>query len=277
MKFSLPINQLEFEQASALGRHVYDLSTAFMDALGFTQVWVSKYYFDGRYLDITNDLAWKEIMVTNNHYRDFVTMFLEPLQMSPLKSQLFIWQSQPMNEQPFLEKGFHHGILSGFNMVRMHEDHIENYGFGSPNEALRIINNLPNRTELEMLCLHLREGVLKMDCLKEPVLGNIGQSFQPSQPIKAYSNTPVPQFFSFACNGCEAKLSRQELICLGFMTRGYAIKDSARVMNLSPRTVEFHLNQIKAKLNHPAKITLITTFNASPLSTVDPLLLLETE
>lgn len=269
------INKLELEQARSLSSHLHNLSNEYLEAYGLTHLWITKFYFDGRYLDITNDLSWKEIMMTNNHYNDFVKMCLEPLKPIASKSAFLMWGSHYTLSDELCDKVFQQGIHSKCDIITIHEDHIEIYGFGSSKSPLEFYAGLPSLTELEMFCLHLREGIFHDNTQQNLVLGNIGCSFIPPQPFKGYSMVPVPNSFSLSCDGRKAKLSRRELVCLGLLASGYSQKEAAQIMNISPRTIESHFNNIKNKLNNPSKIQLITSFNRSSLGGVDPFLLLE--
>lgn len=273
----VPSNHDELEQAQALKNRLCHLSDEFMNALQLTHVWVSKYFFDGRYMDITNDLSWKEIMVYHNLYGDFTKIFLEPLKTNNTKPIFLTWQADPPGNFRLLQKIYHYGIMSGFNILIRHSDHIENYGFGGSQRTLETSSNLPSQEELVMFCLYLREALFKANNPRELILGDTGQYFYPPRKTKGYSLAPIPRFFSFYCNHQKAKLSQRQLICLSLLAKGYDQKDIARIMDISSRTVEYHFNQIKLKFNDPAKLELISKFNASPLVGVNPFLLLETK
>lgn len=50
-------------------------------------------------------------------------------------------------------------------------------------------------------------------------------------------------------NDREVSISRQEYHCLGLLIQNHSIKEIAQLMNLSPRTVETYLNNLKNKLH----------------------------
>lgn len=268
-------NHHELEQSRGLTSHINQLADDFLKAFDLSHIWVSKDYFDGRYYHLTNDHIWKEDQVSNNHYADFANKFYTRLNGNDHKPQFFLWQSSPSPDDQLMDKAYRYNLCSGFNLIIMQEDHLENYGFGSAKNLTEIAHRLPTIKDMELFCLYLRENIHKTKLLHNPIMGNIGQSFSPTYAINKTSTISIPHLFSFQCKGHEAKLTRREFVCLGLLSRGYAIKDSARVMNLSPRTVEFHLKQVREKLNHPPKIDLINTFNDSPLANIDPLVLLD--
>ena len=54
-------------------------------------------------------------------------------------------------------------------------------------------------------------------------------------------------------------LSSRQLECLFFLVRGKTAKEIARILNLSPRTAEYHIEQLKFKFSCTTKSQLITT------------------
>lgn len=53
------------------------------------------------------------------------------------------------------------------------------------------------------------------------------------------------------------KLSSQELKCIHYLIEGKTATDIAKLLHLSPRTIEMHLNSIKLKLNCPKKSAIV--------------------
>lgn len=265
----------EFEQARSLMPRVIGHTEEFLKAFGLTHVWVSRYYFDGRYLDLTNDISWKERMVRNNFYITFIKDFIVPLQVHNSMTPFFTWQADPVADNHLLYECFDHGILSGFNILKVCSDHVENFGFGSNKGILEVTGNLPSREELDMYCLYVRENIWQDNNLQNLILGETGQSFSLSpepHDSKKYT-TPIPKSFTFKCNNHEGRLSPKQLVYLGLFAKGYEHKDISRIVGLSHRTVEFYIQKIKRQYNNPSISELVTSFHNSSLSSVDPHLL----
>lgn len=268
------LNFRELEQSRALVDYIRSLADEFMQAFHLTHIWVSKDYFDGRYYHLTNDMIWKEDQVRHNHYRDFADRFYATLKANSQTPQLFMWQSQPSQKEDLMNKAYHYGLHSGFNIVIMQDDHLENYGFGSNRDIQELTHLLPTFDELKMFCLYLRENVHKTSLLQNPVLGNIGHSFSPLNSSLDCAKIPMPSFFTLQCNGREAKLSRREFVCLALFAHGYSIKECACHLHISPRTAEYHLNQIRSKYNNAPKLDLIKSFMSSTFAWIDPFALI---
>lgn len=52
-------------------------------------------------------------------------------------------------------------------------------------------------------------------------------------------------------------ITKQQMLCLNFLCKGYTAKQTARVTNLSPRTIEFYIQTLKKKFDCRNKIELL--------------------
>lgn len=273
------INKLELEQSRGLKDKITDHAQEFLNAFGLTHVWVAKMYFDGRYLDLTNDLSWKEKMVQHQFYSELWKYILEPLKLQQSKPIFSGWQAEYTSKPRVFSEIYDHGVKSAVSMTITCSDHVEHYSFGSNKEILVVNGNLPEQDELMMFYLYLRENILQDRKFQNPILGDSGYSFslgKESNQSKKYS-VPIPSSFSFSCNEKEGSLTQQQIVCLGLLARGYGVKDIAQRVELSPRTVESYIINIKRKYDNPSTAKLITTFNDSPLACVNPFMLQATK
>lgn len=71
----------------------------------------------------------------------------------------------------------------------------------------------------------------------------------------------------------ERTISKRELQCLYYLTKGFSLKQIAHVLKISPRTVEHHINSTKSKLNCYHRSDLIE--KASQLTEMKSKLFLE--
>lgn len=61
-------------------------------------------------------------------------------------------------------------------------------------------------------------------------------------------------------SGDKIALSKQESKCIKFISLGNSMKETAKILNLSPRTVESYLNNVKFKTGYYYKSQLIKSF-----------------
>jgi DNA-binding CsgD family transcriptional regulator len=87
----------------------------------------------------------------------------------------------------------------------------------------------------------------------ENLLSNGSESFSPFQEIQA---TLISFLLPQKINQVKI-LSKREKECLQYLTRGMTAKQIARILNLSPRTIEFYIENMKNKLECHNRIELV--------------------
>lgn len=113
---------------------------------------------------------------------------------------------------------------------------------------VNISKNKTNYTD-DWILSHLAEHILS-------------QNSKLSEPNDKINITP----FSFSRKKSlnNYNLSTRELECLRLIAAGKTYKESAYTLQLSPRTVEAHINNIKAKLGINSKSELLKIYWSSP-------------
>ncbi len=74
-----------------------------------------------------------------------------------------------------------------------------------------------------------------------------------------------PNLLSMANNSLKIQLSRRERECLALLLKGNSAKQTGRVLNLSPRTIESYLEAIKRKFDCRTKIEIISKLQTDAL------------
>lgn len=77
------------------------------------------------------------------------------------------------------------------------------------------------------------------------------------------SNSSIKQVYTLGDKYKGVYLTQREAECVVQLMRGVTIAEAARVLNLSPRTVEFYLKNIKVKLKCRKKSELIECIRSS--------------
>lgn len=269
-------NQRELEFSRSLGLNLKELTQEFLNNFQLSHAFLGKDYFDGHFFNISTDIPWKIITVDCDYHKDFSKKYLQNIKTKKRQSLFFMWERDSANPVPVLDHIYSHsGAISGFNILIPFEDHFENYGFASTKPVAEIYNNLPSLSELEMFCLYLQEMIISSSSFSQFALGFTGQKITPLQESPGNTRLPIPRKFTLTCDMHTAKLTHPEVLCLGFLANGYSQKDCARFLGISPRTVEYHLSQVKIKFNNLHKEKLITMFNTSCLGKMDLFTLLQ--
>lgn len=76
---------------------------------------------------------------------------------------------------------------------------------------------------------------------------------------KYHAEKDVPAYYSLDTNHNPANLSKRELECMFLQLRGYSAKQTAELLGLSKRTIEYYTDNIKAKLGCINKTELLLT------------------
>lgn len=264
------INQQELLFSQELGHKLHELAHSFMESFQLSHVFFGKDYFDGRFFNISTDVSWKKITVEQEYHKDFTKKYMNNIKLTSIKPLFFLWERDSAQTIPVLDHiHAHSGATSGFNLLIPHNDHFENFGFASTKPLADTYNALPDQNVLELFCLYLQQELMKLPEFQRPVYGVTGQNITPIHKESDHTSIPLPTSFPFACNRIEGSLTRQEFLCLGLLSKGYGQKEIAHFLDISPRTVESYLTQIKIKFDTTSKSKLVTSFNGAVFGSID--------
>lgn len=139
------------------------------------------------------------------------------------------------------------GITHRFYILKINEYSIEHYGFGTSKKiktALQFFLNYIETFENFIHYFDLRSKKIIQETKKQSLI-------LPAFKNEDYSTLSTP--FSFQSNN----LSKRQLECLWWLTRNKTAKEIAKILNLSHRTVEDYISQIKIKLTCSTKQELV--------------------
>jgi DNA-binding CsgD family transcriptional regulator len=168
-------------------------------------------------------------------------------------------------------------IANSFNIFKRHQGEIVGYHFYSKNNSPIFpgfyINNIPL---LEHFISYFEEKAKDMiDVTDESKLGNFYQKLNIpiNFPESEFTDHKIKQFLSktqtpqkiIKKNREELRITKREGQCLYHLSSGNTFKEIGKILNLSPRTVEFYINNLKEKSGYKSKEELIVGYNYSPL------------
>lgn len=210
-------------------------------------------FFDGTQICITTDSPWAEIF-----YRDFYQyrVLHQPLENN--KTEIVLW-STVKERIIFNAMREHSKIDNGITLIQVNPDNCEFFTFGAQKDNLQIVNFYINH--LSFLWRHT--FYFKNRAAKLINKANADRSILPCHNISHQENqstntscllindavmaSPI-KHYNVTTDAGAAKLSHSEARCCAYTAQGKQIKEIASLMNLSPRTVEVHLNKAKQKL-----------------------------
>lgn len=93
--------------------------------------------------------------------------------------------------------------------------------------------------------------------VSKAVQGEIWYPDRDDQTIYDYFITVLKSHFGLQLIGSQDDFSKRELECLYFLCKGQTYKEIGRAMNISPRTVETHVERMRIKAECHSKIQLV--------------------
>lgn len=165
----------------------------------------------------------------------------------------------------------HHRLCLNFST----DTYVEVFVFGLGKQVADFYNVFLNELKkLEDFCVYFREIMsdlildiyqnrIKFEITEEPV------GFQDLNGIKNelehnfISNIKLDKYRMSGKNG-QVSLTKREFECLLWCSKGNSAKQIARILSLSPRTVEIYLAHLKEKLGCQSKFELIDIALRSP-------------
>jgi DNA-binding CsgD family transcriptional regulator len=156
------------------------------------------------------------------------------------------------------------------NLVQKHEDYYEFFGFGTHKDNAAMMEfylcEINKLNEFRYYFIERAETLIE----EYDVEANWLQLYLPQAKIASATMQQIfphslevnlsPKKFILSGEHEGISLSKREVDTLRLLARGKTMKEVAKILAISPRTIEKHLNSAKAKLNCNSKTELCTTF-----------------
>jgi DNA-binding CsgD family transcriptional regulator len=211
---------------------------------------------DGSVTNLTTDINWIQFRFTENI--KYKILFESDLTTSTLdKPHLYLWPNEI--QSPLLGALHHYGIWNGCNIYIPSENQIEVFSFASSRDNTNAQSFCVNHLNLLMkYILYFKSH--QTDLIQKNLKGNslhtdivfpkIIQSNP--HPMDWLQNELTTLFLDE-----QVRLTHRELACCYYLIQGFSLKAIANKLQISPRTVETHLNHTKIKTNCQTKNLLI--------------------
>lgn len=216
----------------------------------------------GGYTVLVNHPGWAEHYVSERLYEE------DPYLRTPkaFRSGLYHWNEEgsEVYRNSILKKSNFDWDL-GVVLIEKREDSVEFYGFAA-NKARSNLNHLSlNHAEVLRQFGHyfkskfapvlqeMEERVISLPSLK-------GADYFRSSPTKPLNAGPFLEELGLK-NSELTTLSTAEKRCINPLLNGLSNKEIGQQLNLSPRTIETHLESLKRKLNSTYKRDLFQKLN----------------
>ncbi len=216
---------------------------------------------DGTVLNLTSEEKWIEFRFTEKiKYKILFQDYLPNAKYNV--PYVYLW---PNNTTDRLLGALHeYNIWNGCNIYIANPDHIEVFSFASSIENDGTQNFCMNNLDLlKMFILCIKEQILNLPGVNRKTnhvsteLILPAPSIDQKQSINHFDNfytQDKPRRIHF---NEDFYLTLKEMECCAYLMRGMSIKSIAQATNLSPRTVESHINKAKLRANCSSKKILI--------------------
>lgn len=223
-------------------RDLASFSHDFCQRLGFNTFWVSQYHKDGGLSCLGTDLAWNQIALSENHYKNFASIISGSMnQLRTNGISEVIWSSETRDAPIVLDKiRQHNNSLSGFNLFIKTSDGITSFGFSSPLGANTVqAIKTQNSQMLSQFLFDVQGFTSKLPDHK--IMNILPDNWFQSETnsISLSEKTPLTLF------GQTIKLTERQLEIFKLTAIGHSYKETAYILGVSPKTVEFHIGIIR--------------------------------
>jgi DNA-binding CsgD family transcriptional regulator len=257
------INKSALQFSLSASERIKEICRPLQECLGISCFGYLRLYNDCRYLffnNLTNDEFAKKYI----EIKALDSQFIDGLRAAPLGGPYFYLLSTTTNNlQPIMslyyEYDIWHGFILGYRMKEYCD--IFTYAFNrKSNDKTQFF--CQNSHLLVKFSNHfLNQAADFIDVNDRRRVAVFSQRFDFSYAEDQNKN----KFLSIVKDGISLKnangnlvhLSKQEAICLKFYTSNKTAKEIAQILDLSPRTIEYYINNIKEKAGIHYKTDLI--------------------
>jgi DNA-binding CsgD family transcriptional regulator len=180
---------------------------------------------------------------------------------------------EPSPQDLFLSALYDYDVWNTLSLYRKDGECLEGFYFTSTRKNYKIVEEYINNIGLfERFSYYFREkfsDILSAEDIKKVSLPTVSASIfedcnklalEKEKSFHDFIAHTFPQKLSLNINGKEVPLSSQEFKCLAWLSRGKTAKEAARMMGLSPRTVESYMDNVRFKTKIDSRSKLIDLF-----------------
>ena len=223
-----------------------------------------RFFSDGQYLTLTNQLSYQESYFENVHSNSLV--WGEHIYQNQ-DFKIWLWPQNPeIESMKFVyEKNFWNGI----SITKISDNSLESWCFASDRSSTQMQNFYLRNTDILRTFIHhfnaQAADIIHINEHNHHKLSRYKNGLiwpESDHSYKEQSN--IRNFLDAIKNATKtnrSKITEAESKCLYHLARGYTMKQIARNLNISPRTVEGHINNIKRKTGYTLRSDLIKFFS----------------
>lgn len=270
-----PGNQIALSYNLTLIEKLENIGKPLFDNLGVKAYGYAKFFFDGKcYIDLFSDASWQHHYFELFHCSALIQKDLKTLKEVLKKEGVgyVLWGNSVIEkEDAIVAASYEFNLWHGLRIYEKHTDGIECWHFVASIDNYRVVNLYLNSLDLfKHFILYFRDktssfintsmkGILAE--LEESIFNDeCGLSDFTQQKQEFLKNTDINHYY-LEKGDFKVALSRREAQCLNYLQQHKTVKEIAKFMELSPRTVESYLNNVKMKAGCSSINALLNIFH----------------
>lgn len=234
-----------------------------LNDLGIKDFGYAKFYPDKTYIDLFSNIPWQKVYYESFDCTDIIRSDLEYL--SKTQGSVILWGNTEIERQsPIVEESYKLDIWHGLRIYEYTDKAIEVWHFATKRDNEQINNFYVNNIDIFKRFITYFDDKAKLliknaENFKAILPGNVFDSLNPAPvPLSfPWESSITRHKIKIGNNHEEVFLSKREAECIFHTYQHKTIKEIAREINLSPRTVEFYLNNIRKKTHCHTKKDLM--------------------
>jgi DNA-binding CsgD family transcriptional regulator len=224
-----------------------------------------RFYNDGQLLYLFNNPKWMEFCFQTNSW--YSNNFWQKVDRINGNNYIIdIWPDTPHNDLVF-NSMYEFDIWNGLVYYIKHDNYIETFTFSSTRDNPQVKQFYLNNLELlnSYITYFKSKGHELINNTDKRILLPYPSAKEHNAPcISSATNNFLNQtrlkFYSVSMGARDVLLTRREMDCLYCLSRGKTIKETAKLLGISPRTVEYYINLAKEKTRIMNSSELIQAF-----------------
>jgi DNA-binding CsgD family transcriptional regulator len=242
---------------------IHDLCFPIKNYLGVENFFYSKIFYNGEYLYISNNLEWQRFYFERVHEFALVWPGETHIHTSSLKGFVpVLWPENPTTKLTQCVYDF--GLWNGFHFFREGDGYREFWRFCGCNSDTHLRQFYWNHIDLFLQYIQHFEfsvqDLISLESGREKLARFKNGVILPNEPMIP-RGVQMDEFLDSISPLKKYQFSKRELECFSFLAKGQTAKEIAQHLNISHRTVERYMLNIKAKTGLVLRSDLVKLFH----------------
>jgi len=249
---------LEYNQQ--ISYEIKRLTEPLLNNFGITTFAYTK-FIGNKMFRISNNHEWTKFHLHNgyfdlDHYQKHIQ------QMGNNTSYVVLWDNHYNSN--LIQAMRNHKVYYGLSIYKKFENYIELCSFATDNSNQQILNFYLNNIHLlERFIVYFKNkasGLIDLSDKNKLIIRKkeiiVNHQLPANDSVKDFLDMTTLNNFK-TNNNIDLKISKRQSLCLFLITQGKTVKEIGRLLDISPRTVEHYINQLKYQLGCHSKNELI--------------------